>query len=184
DDRHRHRRIRRRQQHAQGHRELQGRRLEDDGLESRRGPSALQQRRRDPGQPAGRSIAMTRHACARLFTYLRLIVATSALSSLLLAWTVGPAVPARAAGRPAPLPSTRLQLVVNKIIVHDDRDWGEGEISITIHIYECASLDDIVCAHDLVTSTIPEFTANDGSRHQTNWSVPAPGDEIKDRSIG
>lgn len=74
-------------------------------------------------------------------------------------------------------PAARLQVVIKNIIIHDDRDWGEGDINIKVQIGRSQGAL-------LVESTLPEFGANSGDTKLVNRIVPAAGDVMADASIG
>src|SRR5688572_19535126 len=67
----------------------------------------------------------------------RRILPTFGLAASLLASMIGAAAPVFADDpivRDHRDPSARLQLVIKRIIVHDDMDWGNGEINIRFEV--------------------------------------------------
>jgi hypothetical protein len=58
-------------------------------------------------------------------------------AAALIVSALGPSTPAVAEGpivRDHRDPFARVQLVINRIIVHDDSDWGNGEIAINFEV--------------------------------------------------
>jgi hypothetical protein len=82
-------------------------------------------------------------------------------------------------------PDARVWLFVRKIIVHDDFDWGDGEINVRIFVRTnttpCGDDDGPACGRLLVESAIPQFKASDGTTRQVNRYVPSYLDSIVDR---
>jgi hypothetical protein len=78
--------------------------------------------------------------------------------------------------------TTHVQLVIKRMLVHDDLDWGDGDVSTTVRVV--SQPDDCpACAADLIMTTIPEFSATDGQAVQINRIVPSAGDSIMDASV-
>jgi hypothetical protein len=96
----------------------------------------------------------------------------------------GQPTPAPTDHQPGREPTARLQLVIGKIVVHDDRDWGSGDISINVVV---TSRDPACrgggCITRLVETTLPQFRANSGDERRVDRVVPAAGDFMADASI-
>jgi hypothetical protein len=78
----------------------------------------------------------------------------------------------------------RFWLVIKKIIIHDDRDLGSGDISINVVVWS----RDLACrgggcVTELVETTLPEFKADSGDERRLDRVVPAAGDSMADASI-
>src|SRR5215207_4263123 len=69
----------------------------------------------------------------RLLAVVRRATIALVLVAFGLSWSPGPLAPARADHEPA----ARLQLIIKKLIIHDDSDWGEGEITFTTQFWSC-----------------------------------------------
>jgi hypothetical protein len=113
------------------------------------------------------------------------------LAAALLPWALGPTPPARAQGpiiRDHRDPSARFQLVINRIIVHDDMDWGKGEISISARVRtngeRCMLYTKVECGRMLAETTVPQFSATDNQSVLIDRLVPAAGDSTADTSVG
>ena len=119
-----------------------------------------------------------------------------ALAGLLLPSAAGQVPPVRQA---APVernlhanqadPSARLEFEIYKILIHDDQDWGEGEINIQVTIWEvtdacpggfwrCKGMTDILRSADI------QFGENDDKTVPLNRVVLGTGDFWSDPSIG
>jgi hypothetical protein len=114
-----------------------------------------------------------------------------AIATALLVPAVGPTTPAVAAD---PIVRDhrelgRLEVVVKKVHIFDDRDWGAGEIRINVSIdklRECPNPEpggQGFC-HDPVASSLINFSADSGETVVLNRIVPGPGDEMADPSTG
>jgi hypothetical protein len=91
--------------------------------------------------------------------------------------------PARGNQQADPEASARLQLVIRKIIVHDDRDLGSGDISINVVVTSRETACRGGCITRLVESTLPEFQADSGGERRVDRVVPAAGDFMGDAAI-
>jgi CARDB len=98
-----------------------------------------------------------------------------ALVATLLPWAPVPP-PARAEHGPGHDPDARLEIVVKRILIHDDYDWGEGDISITVILWEGPS--------ELARSGDIKFGADDGETVTLHRVFPWAGDRVADPSIG
>jgi hypothetical protein len=111
---------------------------------------------------------------------------TAALAvALLLAATIVP--PIRAEHAPGHDPATRLELVVRRIVIHDDRDWGEGDFKFTVTIWEvipgCEPGDELAwywstCRTELVASRDIKFGADDDEAVKLDRVIPGAGDSL------
>ena len=116
---------------------------------------------------------------------------TLALAATLFASTFGPAAPV-GAGDPIIRDHRelgRLEVVVKKVHIFDDRDWGEGEIRIKVSISklrECPEPEpggQGFCL-DAVANSLISFGADSGETIVLDRIVPGPGDAVADASIG
>jgi hypothetical protein len=84
-------------------------------------------------------------------------------------------------------PDSRVLLVIRKIIVHDDQDWGDGDIRIRVEVrtngQECSPAETASCGRLLVRSEFPELHASDGATVQLNRYIPRTGDYFVDPAI-
>jgi hypothetical protein len=113
------------------------------------------------------------------------------LAAGLLGSSLGAAVPAFADDpivRDHRDPSARLQLEIKRVIVHDDMDWGNGEVNIRYQVRTqigtCAPDEQWTCGPIVVEGKVPQFTATDGWVQTINRIVPAQGDTLLDSSVG
>jgi hypothetical protein len=111
--------------------------------------------------------------------------ATLALTSALLAPTLGSTIPALAEEpivRDHRHPTAHVQVILRRIIVHDDMDWGAGDIAVNYNMRvsseSCVRTRWDTCGESLVEGVIPEFHASDGASVVINRTIPGPGDTI------
>ena len=113
-----------------------------------------------------------------------------ALAATMLAPALAPSTPAVAQ---APIvrdhrdPYARVQMVIKRIIVHDDMDWGNGEIAIsfTVDSYRegCARFSGAACETTLLSGAIREFGATDGTEEVFDRVIPSYTDSVTDDAI-
>jgi hypothetical protein len=113
------------------------------------------------------------------------------LAFTLLSSALGPTVPAQAQ---APIirdhrdPYARIQLVINRIIIHDDMDWGKGEfrfdVGVRANSERCALFSRTACGQPLVVATLPQYSGSDGANLVVDRIVPAAGDTAADAAVG
>jgi hypothetical protein len=115
----------------------------------------------------------------------------SLLLGLLLTLTFIPSVaPARAQEpiiRDHRDPYARVLLEIKRVTIHEDMDWGAGEISIGFRVYgrdeSCPLTRMDECGQLLIQGGAPQFSASDGTVKQLDRVVPAYGDTINDGAI-
>ena len=99
------------------------------------------------------------------------------LAAVLALSTLGLTAPARADTRD---PDARLQIHLKKVKIHDDKDWGEGDIRITMAFWRVKDgcppdSTDRACMLDSMTSGTYAFGADDGETKELNASFPPSG---------
>ena len=108
------------------------------------------------------------------------------LALALLSWAFGLTVPARAQ---QPLdPVKRVTFSIHQIQVHNDRDWGKGEIRITLRVWQVnegcpPDSTDGGCITQLLKTGNMDFLADDGDTKLLNVAFPSgpqAGDELAD----
>ena len=109
----------------------------------------------------------------------------------LLSSALGPAVPAQAQ---APIirdhrdPYARIQLVLNRIIIHDDMDWGKGEFKFLVGVransQRCELFSRDACGQPLVLAPLPQYSGSDGASLVVDRIVPAAGGNAADEAVG
>jgi hypothetical protein len=115
-------------------------------------------------------------------------VSALAVAVALLVPVLAQPAPARADGpviRDHRDPDSRLELVIRKLIVHDDMDWGDGDIRLNLQVRMGASgceLDG--CANVLVDASFPEVHASDGDVVTLDRVVPRSGVAFGDPRVG
>jgi hypothetical protein len=114
------------------------------------------------------------------------------LAAMLLAMTMmplaaGPATSVQAkapAAQDAAVPSARVQVIIKRVIVHDDMDWGNGEVKVRARIRTndrfCSTDEGDDCGHTLIEASLPQFSATDGWKQTENRTIPAAGDSISE----
>lgn len=76
-------------------------------------------------------------------------------------------------------PDARVRLIIRNITIHNDQDWGKGDISIRTRISTGRpGCNPGGCTRMLVDSTFPEFEASDGDVVQFDRFIPAFGDTV------
>jgi hypothetical protein len=111
------------------------------------------------------------------------------LAVTLLPWTIGPGATARAEEpivRDHREPNARIVVVIKRIIVHDDMDWGDGDVDISYQVRTSTEHCDWKkpdCGRLVVEGAAPEFSATDGSVEHLDRSVPAEGDSLADSTV-
>ena len=117
---------------------------------------------------------------------LGLLTAATVLSS-----AFGLTAPAQAQGpiiRDHRDPFARVQLVVNRIIIHDDMDWGKGEFRFEIGIRansgRCELFSRTACGQPLVLANLPQYSGSDGANLVVDRIVPADGDSGMGEDVG
>jgi hypothetical protein len=112
------------------------------------------------------------------------------LAATLMPGVVGPAVPVLADEpivRDHREPDARILVVIRKIIVHDDMDWGDGDIRIVAQVrtnLETCSLGyENPCGRPLVSAGTPEYSASDGDVLTLNRYIPKTGDDFIDPQV-
>jgi hypothetical protein len=112
------------------------------------------------------------------------------LAFTLLPWTIWPGATARAEEpivRDHREPNARIVVVIKRIIVHDDMDWGDGDVDISYQVRtnteHCNLNAEPGCGRLVVEGAAPEFAATDGSVEQLNRTVPTEGDSLADSSV-
>lgn len=112
------------------------------------------------------------------------------LATMLLPGVFSQAAPARADQpivRDHRDPDARLQLVIKKLIIHDDSDVGEGEMLFTAEFWACpeGSTDVDHCSPraTLVRSGSVQILAESGAAPTVNWVLPSATDALADESI-
>jgi hypothetical protein len=113
-----------------------------------------------------------------------------ALAATMLAPAFAPSTPALAEGpivRDHRDPYARVQVVIKKIIVHDDTDWGNGEIAISFTVNSsrngCVPFSSSECETLLLSGALPEFSASNGTVKTFERSIPAYTDSTTDDAI-
>src|SRR5690348_2035154 len=97
----------------------------------------------------------------RSFAHLALRTMQASLLALaLLPSTLGPAAPASA--EPPP-PDVRIQVQIKSVIIHNDMDWGDGDIMVGTQVRAnstgCGNTPEKACGRLLVGSLTQEFHA-------------------------
>ena len=112
-----------------------------------------------------------------------------ALAATMLATALAPSTTAVAQGpivRDHRDPYARVQLVIKRIIVHDDMDWGNGEIAISFKVNSlrpgCVA-SGAACETTLLSGTLPEFSATDGTEKVFDRVIPSDTDSTTDDAI-
>lgn len=131
-----------------------------------------------------RRFATSAHAALRALPPLCLAVA-------LLFPTLGPPALARAGPAADPIaPSiARLEVVIRKIAIHDDRDWGEGKFRFTVRVGEVGACPEFslggwgTCFEEMVRSGPIDIVADDDEARNLSVTVPRQGDTMSDRAI-
>jgi len=112
---------------------------------------------------------------------------TSSLGPL-AGWTATPALADGPIVRDHRDPHARLELAIKRVIVHDDMDWGNGEIDLSYEVRSaldgCPPDDRWSCGQLVVSGTVPRFQATDGWVQTVDRVVPAAGDTLADSSVG
>ncbi len=133
---------------------------------------------------------MPRRTRTRILQSVRRLIFALALAGLLLPGAAAPAIPARADEpivRDHRDPDARLQLVIKKLIIHDDSDWGEGEMLFTAEFWACGegSTDVDHCSPrtTLVRSGSVQILASGGDAPTVDWVLPSTTDVVRDESI-
>jgi len=115
---------------------------------------------------------------------------TLALAATLLAPVLAPSTPALAEEpivRDHRDPYARVQVVIKRITIHEDRDWGNGEIAIsfTVNSYRagCTPFSGAACETRLLSGGIPEFSASDDTVKAFDRVIPSYGDSVTDDAI-
>ena len=108
---------------------------------------------------------------------------TLALVATLTPLALGLAAPARAQD-PAE-PAIRVHFDIDKVVVHSDKDWGTGEISISLRVWRVnegcpANATWESCITRLLKTKSLGFAADDGDTEIINVGYPSPGDEMAD----
>lgn len=116
-----------------------------------------------------------------------------ALAALLIAGWLTPATAVRAdepGESDRPDPAARLQLVIKSVHIHDDQDWGEGDITINVYVWQVSHRQGCTgailtdeCILSLASSMRIEFDAEDGDTVQLNRTVPERGGFTRDASV-
>ena len=118
------------------------------------------------------------------------LLTTLALTSTLAASALGPiALPLAAEPiiRDHRDPNARVEVVIRKVTIHDDMDWGAGEIKLKLRVRANENYCEPyggTCGRILAEGSIPQFSANDGVVKQLDRVLPAEGDTFADSSIG
>jgi hypothetical protein len=111
----------------------------------------------------------------RLSGALRVVLALSLLGAALAAEL---SAPASARAEAAADPVARLQIVIKTVHIHDDRDWGDGEMSFSAGLYpEQARYDR---NSPRLASMAVDFSAGDGEDFFLERALPQVGDIMGD----
>jgi hypothetical protein len=85
-------------------------------------------------------------------------------------------------------PIARVQVLLKSVTIHNDRDWGDGEIKLSAGVWayskDCPPGHASQCSWTLAEATIPEFSATDGQVKVLNRLLPSAGDRILDSTVG
>jgi hypothetical protein len=123
------------------------------------------------------------------YAWLRILLGLL-LGFTLLPWSLGVPTPASAQEpviRDHRDPYARVLLEIKRVTIHDDMDWGAGEISIGVKVYgreeSCPVTSMEKCGQLLIQGGAPQFSASDGAVKQLDRVVPSYGDTMNDRAI-
>src|SRR5262249_48508227 len=82
---------------------------------------------------------------------------------------------------------TPIQVILKRVIVHDDMDWGNGEISIRYRVFSresaCPNDHGPGCGELLVDGYVPQFSATDGTVRQVDLAIPTASDAISGGAV-
>ena len=84
-------------------------------------------------------------------------------------------------------PYARVQVVIKRIIVHEDMDWGNGEIAISYEVNSygagCLPFSGAACETLVLRGAIREFSATDGAEKVFDRVIPSYTDSTTDGAI-